>query len=121
MIGLIWNGTGLGEYEKSVFLKESISEHKLDFICVQETKKEDFTDTWLNNISGRYRFIWLWEPPIGASGGLLMGSRDDKFDVFSCSSSRYLSHMVLMDRETKFKWNLVNVYGASKYSEKVLS
>jgi hypothetical protein len=40
---------------------------------------------------------------------------------FSCSSSKYLSHMVLTDQETKLKWNLVNVYGASKYSEKVLS
>jgi hypothetical protein len=85
---------------------------------VQETKKEDFMDAWLKNISGRYQFIWLWESPNGASGGLLMGARVDKFDVFSCSSSKYMSHMVPMDRETKFKWNLVNVYGASKYSEK---
>jgi mRNA deadenylase 3'-5' endonuclease subunit Ccr4 len=73
MIGLIWNCRWLCEYEKIDFLKESILEYRVDFICVQETKKEDFTDAWLKNISGRYQFIWLWEPAMGASGRLLMG------------------------------------------------
>ena len=88
MSGLFWNPRGLGEYNKRRFIKDAIADHNLDFICIQETKREDFPETWLNNLSGRFTFIWLWEPSRGASGWLLMGVNEEKFDVGSCFSNR---------------------------------
>ena len=118
MSGLFWNPRGLGEYNKRRFIKDAIADHNLDFICIQETKREDFPETWLNNLSGRFTFIWLWEPSRGASGGLLMGVNEEKFDVGSCFSNKFFTRMVIMDKQTRFKWNLVNVYGASNARDK---
>ena len=43
MLGAFWNGRGLGEDRKKRFIIYSIKDFKLDFFCVQETKKEDYT------------------------------------------------------------------------------
>lgn len=117
MAGLFWNARGLGEPEKRRFLRESISEHSLEFICVQETKK-DFDDSWLAGVSGRFTYIWLWQPSEGASGGLLMGVREDLFEVDVCIAGRYMTRMVIMDKIPGFKWNLINVYGAAHVKDK---
>jgi hypothetical protein len=113
MYGLIFNARGVGDAPKKRFIKDKINEFGLDFVCIQETKKSEFEDDWLNNVGGRFCFIWLWEPSRGASGGLLTGVREDRFEVNTCSTGRFFTKMVLMDKETRFKWVLVNVYGAA--------
>jgi hypothetical protein len=40
-----------------------------------------FSDSWLNSISGNRNFAWLWSPPNGRSGGLLVGFNYEVFDV----------------------------------------
>jgi hypothetical protein len=47
-------------------------------------------------VSGKFTFIWLWEPSKGASGGLLMGFRDDIYDVDVCVTNRFFTRIVLM-------------------------
>ena len=89
MYALFFNARGLGDPEKKIFVCNSIKDFKLDFICVQETKKTDFSDAWLNDISGSLTFIWLWEPSKGASGGLLMGVLEDRYEVGSCSTGKF--------------------------------
>ena len=118
MAGIFWNARGLGEPEKRRFLKETICEHKVEFVCIQETKKKDFTGLWLAGISGNFTFIWLWQRAVGASGGLLMGVREDLFDVDTCVASKYMTRMTMMDKRTSFKWNLVNVYEAAHSRDK---
>lgn len=39
MSGLFWNARGLGQLNKKKFLQETIFEHQLSFVGVQETKK----------------------------------------------------------------------------------
>ena len=97
MAGVFWNARGLGEPEKRRFLKKIISDHALEFICIQETKKTDFSDPWLASIGGRFTFVWLWQPSVGASGGLLMGVREDLFEVDTCTASRFFTRMIVMD------------------------
>ena len=53
MIVFIWNGRGLGDFEKQHFIKNAIAEHRLNFVRVQETRKEDFSNCWLEGISGK--------------------------------------------------------------------
>ena len=98
MAGIFWNARGLEEPEKRRFLAETISEHKLEFVCIQETKKRAFADPWLAGVSGRFTFIWLWRPSVGASGGLLMGVREDLFEIDTCVASKYLTRMTLMNK-----------------------
>ena len=75
-------------------------------------------DAWLDGISGNLTFVWLWEPSKGASGGLLMGVREDKYEVGSCVTGRFFTRMTIMDKITRFKWDLVNIYGAANAKDK---
>lgn len=76
MSGLFWNARGLGLHSRKKFLQETIFEQQLVFVGVQETKKKDFTDVWLNSLTGNERFIWNWVSSKGTSGGLLLGVND---------------------------------------------
>jgi exonuclease III len=56
MRGVFWNVRGMRKVGKKQCLMEMIKEHDLDFIGVQETKKEEFTDTYLNVLGGSKQF-----------------------------------------------------------------
>jgi hypothetical protein len=81
MIGLIWNCQGLGIGSKVQFLRELIKDEKVDFIGLQETLRSNFSEFWLNSLAGNKSFAWFSAPPIGRSGGLLVGFNADVFDV----------------------------------------
>jgi hypothetical protein len=51
---LHWNIRGLGLPEKRRFLKEFIITEHFDIICIQETKKEDFTQRFLYSLSPKF-------------------------------------------------------------------
>lgn len=90
----------------------------MDFVCIQEAIKSSFRDSSLDGLTGRSKFIWCWEPASGASGGLRMGVKEEKFEVETCNTSKYMTRMIIMDKIDGFKWNLVNVYGAANYKDK---
>lgn len=52
MIGIVWNCQGLRKQGKIEFLKELICDEKADFIGLQETMKKNFSQSWLDAISG---------------------------------------------------------------------
>jgi exonuclease III len=81
MIGLIWNCQGLGQSTKFDFLREIIREERVDFIGLQETKKNHFNDSLLSSFAGNKIFAWFSSPPNGRSGGLLVGFNSKVFDV----------------------------------------
>lgn len=118
MSGLFWNARRLGQNHKKKFLQEAIFENQLVFVRVQETKKKDFKDDWLNSLTGNDRFVWNWVPSEGQSGGLLLGVNDSFFEVGDCDKGDYHIRMVVYDRKNDFKWNLVIIYGAAHDKDK---
>ena len=57
MIGSTWNLRGVRKIEKHRFLRETLREKNNDFICLQETLKDDFEMNDLANFDGGQRFI----------------------------------------------------------------
>ena len=47
-----------------------------------------------------------------------MGVREDKYEVGSCVTGRFFTIMTIMDKITRFKWDLVNIYGAANAKDK---
>jgi hypothetical protein len=47
-----------------------------------------------------------------------MGVNEEKLDVHICNASKFFTRMVLCDKISGLKWNLLNVYCASKYKDK---
>lgn len=50
--------------------------------------------------------------------GLGIGVDDEKYEVGEYNRGEYFIHMLLRDRESGFKWNLIVVYGAAHDKDK---
>lgn len=118
MIGLFWNCGALGLPEKQRYLREIMLEHKLDFIGLQETMKQDCTVGFLNDISSGHDFCWHWAAARRRSGGILVGIKSSCFDMPDVSVREYCVRLLLLNKDNKFKWNLVVVYGAAQVDGK---
>ena len=118
MIGVIWNCQGLGKSVKSEFLRDVIMKEKVNFIGLQETNNKDFEESWLNFISGNRNFVWVWSPPNGRSGGLLVGFDSDMFDVREKELGEFMIRLLVIQKDSGFIWNFFNVYGAAQNDQK---
>lgn len=84
MIGAFWNVRGLNKDGRMNKIAEFIKKHQLDFVGFQETKKENFDQSFLQNISGTKDFCWKWLHARKTSGGILVGFDSSLFDFVSC-------------------------------------
>jgi exonuclease III len=78
---LFWNIRGFGWRGHRTILKEYLSLHKIDMVFLQETVKQEFTDTGLRSLEVGEKFFWWWLPANGHSGGMLTRVRDSIFEV----------------------------------------
>ena len=83
MKGVFWNSRGLGDPAKHRFIAELVREQHLDFVAILETVKKDFSNSHLKHLSGGMDFFWHWLPPLGRSGGILLGVNMAVFEVGS--------------------------------------
>jgi hypothetical protein len=83
MRGLFWNCRGIRKKGIVPYFRELVNKQKFDFICLQETMIQDFSDACLRSIDPQKKFLWDWVPAKGKSGGLLSGLSSDRFDVGS--------------------------------------
>jgi exonuclease III len=103
---------------KSEFLRDIIRRERIDFIGLQETNKKNFDDSWLDFIGGNRNFVWVWSPPNGWSGGLLVGFDADIFDVREKELGEFMIRILVIQNESGFIWNFINVYGAAQNDQK---
>ena len=52
MKGFYWNSRGLSDLVKYRYISDAIRDHKLDFVAVMETGKQDMPGSNLNRLSG---------------------------------------------------------------------
>jgi hypothetical protein len=79
MKGIFWNIRGMGEKGRKPCIMNVFRKHDIDFISIQETKTINFSDRYLNSLSGGKLFCWKWLPSTGTAGGILMGINTDVF------------------------------------------
>ena len=118
MTGLIWNCQGLGRSSKFEFLRELIRDEKVDFIGLQETKKNHFKESLLSSLAGNNLFAWFSSPPNGRSGGLLVGFNYEVFDVREHGAGEFMIRTLVLHKEKNIIWNFANVYGAAQKEHK---
>jgi hypothetical protein len=61
-----------------------------------------FDDSWLNFIGGNRNFAWVWSPPNGRSGGLLVGFDADIFDVREKDLGEFMICILVVHKESGF-------------------
>ena len=85
-------------------------------VCKKPIK--NLNDFWLNSISGNRNFAWLWSPPNGRSGGLLVGFNSEVFDVSQHELGEFMTRTLVAHKGNGFIWNFINVYGAAQNDQK---
>jgi exonuclease III len=116
MKGIFWNIIGLNMPGRKVSLEHMVRDYMVYFIGVQETKKKDFTTSFLRNLSCPARFVWEILPAKGTAGGILLGVREESFSVSNVYVFKFSISCMLLDKKSNFNWRLVIVYG-SPYDE----
>jgi exonuclease III len=118
MKGLFWNSRGLRDLAKSRFISETTREENLDFICLQETGRNDFLSHELKHFCAGKNFIWSWSHPRGRSGGILVSVDANKFDIANISHGDFYVKFKLRNKNDNFEWVLIAVYGAAQNEHK---
>lgn len=90
MIGAFWNIRGLGKTGRKEYVIDLIKNNNLDFVGIQETKKEDFDVEYLDALAGRKQFCWNWIPAKGTAGGILMGFDVDVFEIIEWKKLEFI-------------------------------
>lgn len=114
---LFWNMRGFGKASRRGQLKSHITKEKIDIIGLQETVRQDFSDSELRNISGNANFQWQWLPANGKSGGILMGVKGDLLEVEESSILNFCITMSIRNRITNFRFIIVTVYGPAHHDQ----
>lgn len=107
---LCWNARGLGQSEKRRALKDILTLHKTDIVAIQETKKESFSVRQLNALSNTISY-WLHKSSVGASGGILLGINESKFEVLDSWVMDFSISVLLSNKNEPFIWLFTTVYG----------
>ena len=116
--GLTWNSEGFRDPGKHLFVKESIRDHRLDFIALLETGRSNFTVPFLRDLSCGKDFNWFCLPPHGRSGGILVGINVNTLKVNKVENGDFCVKLSLKSKCDGFEWVLVPVYGAAQDSLK---
>ena len=101
MIGLFWNCRGAGKKGMKTSLSHIISGHSLDFLCLQETFKKNFLESYFRKLEPHKLLEWEWIPSIGKVGGILCGVKKDKFEVIAWRKGRFILQVSLYDISMK--------------------
>lgn len=114
MKGIFWNSRGLTDLAKRRFLADASIEHKLDFIALSETGRDNFTSQFLGTLTGGVDFDWHCLPPRGRSGGILLGVKCETLEVRNVVLGDFAVKFRVRSKVDGFQWALVAVYGAAQ-------
>jgi exonuclease III len=112
---LMWNVRGLGKPARRRQVREYILHENIDFIGLQETIKQDFSESILRDLAGSCNVSWFWSPSYGHSGGILVNVQGDILEVENHTARTYSIQTTIRNRLTNFKWDVVMVYGPTHH------
>lgn len=57
-------------------------------------------------------FDWFFIPAVGSAGGILVGGRNDRFNITVRDKLKFCISLMLTDKSSNLIWRLVVVYGS---------
>lgn len=65
------NLRGIGNRVKGRLIKNLLDQVKVDLVCFQEVKTQNFNNRLIKKLWGEDNFDWAFSPAINRSGGIL--------------------------------------------------
>jgi len=110
----IWNIREFGQDGRRRQIKEYLRQEDVDIVGFQETIRQDFSIMELEALS-RHKFVWTWVTTAGHSGGILLGVKEDTFEVDDMDRGEFFVSMALTHKQSRFKWVVVIFYGPANH------
>lgn len=108
---LIWNVRGPNDPIKVKKVSELIRVHHPAILALSETKKMDFSPSFLDSLVNYGNFCWHHLPAVGTAGGILMGVDLDIFAISGKNSGCFYISCDIRNKIDNFCWRFVAVYG----------
>jgi hypothetical protein len=112
---MFWNMRGFGRHARRTQVKEYVRVEKLDGIGLLEIIRKSFTKE-LYDLSGGSCFRWVWKPTVGHSGRILVGIKEETYEVEEVELGEYFISMVLRSRLANVIWELITMYGPAQHN-----
>lgn len=107
---LCWNIRGINSEKKWNAIRDKLSEHAYDVICLQETKRLTFDLTFINKfyppIFDRFEYL----PAVGASGGSVIIWKSSSLSGMMVFQNAYATSVQFISLHNIATWLLTNVY-----------
>ena len=87
----------------------------VDIVGLQEMIRQDFSIQELEGLS-RHKFAWQWLSASGHSGGILLGVKEDTFEVEDMDQGEFFLSMAFSHRRSGFRWEVIIVYGLADHA-----
>jgi exonuclease III len=113
-----WNVRGINSQSKWDAIRNKISESHCAIVCLQETKRERFDESYLKRFCPAHLDRFEFSPSVGASGGLITIWNDRLFDGELVSFNSYSVTVKLTSRHSGQSIHVTNIYGPSTPNEK---
>lgn len=107
---LNWNIRGINSDAKWEAIRNKVAETQCDIICLQETKREFFDDSYIRNFCPPTFDKYEYLPSNGASGGCITLWQRAKFEGFLEFINEYGLTVKLQSQINNSAWVLTNIY-----------
>ena len=116
MNSLGWNIRGIDAPGRKNHIIDTLAKTHATIVSFQETKKESFSQSYLDSISLNKPFAWNFLPAVGTAGGILVGIDTNFFEVLAWDIKEFYVSCLLRNKVDSRVWRHVSVYG-SPYEE----
>ena len=113
MICAFWNSRGIAALGRKQYIDDTLVPLHVDYIGFQETKKENFSPSFLKGILGNRNFTWNHLPAVGSAGGVLVGVNNDCFDVISWEVKKFSDSVIAKIKSRDKIVRITTVYGSA--------
>jgi hypothetical protein len=113
---LIYNIRGFGQQGRRTQLIDYVKSDRFNIVGLQETIKKDFSMADLRSLECGGQYAWNWLSASGHSGGLLLGFRDNTFEVGEWKKGIFFLSATVLQRNSNLMWRFILVYGPADYS-----
>lgn len=105
-----YNVRGLGRGIKWTAIRRLVKKHKVDLLCLPETKKQQIDTKMCQSLWGDNDVTWELQPAINTTGGLLCLWSEESFNVERRVSGRGFILLEGVWRKEAQKVFIVNIY-----------
>lgn len=106
----------MGQQSRVRQLRELLQNEQADIVGLQETIKQDFSQSDLEKIAAGGLYSWKWVPAIGHSGGILLGVKEDRLEVESWETNEFYVGATIRHRLLNIRWDFLTGYGPANHA-----